>query len=66
MSKQIEKKTQTGTLDARNALNDLTGREWVYFLNSIELIEGEPQPPHRCGTQRLVGRTVGSAPKSAH
>ncbi|MDE0300119.1 MAG: DNA methyltransferase [Candidatus Poribacteria bacterium] len=42
MSKQIEKKTQTGTLDARNTLNDLTGREWVYFLNSIELIEGEP------------------------
>ena len=42
MSKQIEKKTQTGTLDARNALNDLTGSEWVYFLNSIELIEGEP------------------------
>ena len=42
MSKRIEKKTQTGTLDARNTLNDLTGREWVYFLNSIELIEGEP------------------------
>ena len=42
MSKQIEKKTQTGTMDARNTLNDLTGREWVYFLNSIELIEGGP------------------------
>ena len=42
MSKPTEKKTQTGTLDARNTLNDLTGREWVYFLNSIELIEGEP------------------------
>lgn len=43
MSEQIEKKTQTGTLDARNTLNDLTGREWVYFLSSIELIEGEPR-----------------------
>ena len=42
MSKPREKEAQTGTLDARNTLNDLTGREWVYFLNSIELIEGEP------------------------
>ena len=42
MSRQIEKTTRTGTLDARNTLNDLTGSEWVYFLNSIELIEGEP------------------------
>ena len=29
-------------MDPRNTLNDLTGREWVYSLNSIELIEGEP------------------------
>ena len=42
MSKQSEKKTQKGKRDARNALNDFTGREWVYFLSSIELIEGEP------------------------
>ena len=42
MSKQSEKKTETGKRDVRNTLNDFTGREWVYFLNSIELIEGEP------------------------
>lgn len=42
MSKQSEDKTQNGKYDARNKLNDFTGREWVYFLNSIELIEGEP------------------------
>ncbi|MCH8294395.1 DNA adenine methylase [Candidatus Poribacteria bacterium] len=27
--------------DPRNKLNDLTGSEWVYFLNSVELEEGE-------------------------
>ena len=42
MSKQREQETQTGKRDARNTLNDFTGREWVYFLNSIELIEGDP------------------------
>ena len=42
MSKQREQETQTGKRDARNTLNDFTGREWVHFLNSIELIEGEP------------------------
>ena len=43
MSKQIEKKPKTGTLDERNTLNDLTGREWIYFLNSIELIEDDSE-----------------------
>lgn len=42
MSKQSKKKTETGKRDPRNTLNDFTGREWVYFLNSIELIEGDP------------------------
>lgn len=41
MSKQSEEKIQDGKYDARNKLNDLTGSEWVYFLNSVELIEGE-------------------------
>ena len=43
MSKQSEKPTQKGKRDARNTLNELTGSEWVYFLNSIELIAGEPE-----------------------
>ena len=42
MSKQSENRTQSGKYDSRNKLNDFTGREWVYFLNSIELIDGEP------------------------
>ena len=42
MSKQNERKAQTGRLSERNTLNDLTGREWVYALNSVELTEGEP------------------------
>ncbi len=42
MCKQSEKETPKGVQDSRNRLNDLTGREWVYFLNSIELNEGEP------------------------
>ena len=42
MSKQSEKTPHRAKVDSRNTLNDLTGREWVYFLNSIELIEGEP------------------------
>src|SRR5438477_1003297 len=29
-------KIQNGTRDPRNRLNDLTGREWVYFLSSVE------------------------------
>ena len=45
MSKQREKTSHTGEVNSRNMLNDLTGREWVYFLNSIELIEDEPNLP---------------------
>ena len=41
MSKQNEEKKQKGKHDPRNTLNDFTGAEWIYFLNSIELIEGE-------------------------
>lgn len=29
--------TQQGNIDKRNKLNDLTGREWLYFLNSVEV-----------------------------
>lgn len=42
MCKQSEEKICEGKYDERNNLNDFTGSEWVYFLNSIELIEGEP------------------------
>ena len=42
MSKQSEDKSQDGKYDKRNKLNDFTGSEWVYFLNSIDLIKGEP------------------------
>lgn len=41
MSKQNKKSLHGAKVDPRNTLNDLTGREWVYSLNSIELIEGE-------------------------
>lgn len=43
MSKTSEKNTEKGTRDPRNTLNDFTGSEWIYFLNSIEFIEGEPE-----------------------
>lgn len=43
MSKPNKKNTEKGTRDPRNTLNDFTGSEWIYFLNSIELIEGEPE-----------------------
>ena len=43
MSKPKKKNTKEGKLDPRNRLNDFTGAEWVYFLNSIELIEEEPE-----------------------
>ena len=42
MSKRNSKESQKGKLDPRNKLNDLTGREWIYFLNSVELT-GEEQ-----------------------
>jgi DNA modification methylase len=37
-----------GTYDTRNPLNELTGREWVYFLNSI-LIKAYPPVADQCG-----------------
>ena len=43
MSKLSDKNTKKGTRDPRNTLNDFTGAQWLYFLNSIELIEGEPE-----------------------
>lgn len=43
MSKQNEKLRHGAKVDSRNMLNDLTGREWVYSLNSIELMEGDPR-----------------------
>ena len=53
MSKQNERKAQTARLSERNTLNDLTGREWVYALNSVELTDGD----HNLlvGDQVLVG-----------
>ncbi len=32
-----------GIYDLRNELNDLTGREWVYRTNSVEVIEQDPE-----------------------
>ncbi|MCZ6677128.1 MAG: DNA methyltransferase [Candidatus Poribacteria bacterium] len=43
MSKSTETKTENGKRDPRNKLNDLTGKEWIFFLNSIELAEGNPE-----------------------
>jgi DNA modification methylase len=37
-----------GTYDTRNPLNEMTGREWVYFLNSI-LIKAYPPVADQCG-----------------
>jgi len=34
---------QRGIYDLRNDLNDLTGREWVYRTNSIEIIDQDPE-----------------------
>lgn len=43
MSKANKTKKEKGKRDPRNTLNDFTGAEWIYFLNSIELIDGEPE-----------------------
>ncbi len=43
MSKPSKKDSPKGKHDPRNQVNDLTGREWVYFLNSMELEGGEPR-----------------------
>jgi DNA modification methylase len=37
-----------GTYDTRNALNEMTGKEWVFFLNSI-LIKAYPPVADQCG-----------------
>jgi DNA modification methylase len=39
---------ERGVYDKRNALNDMTGREWVFFLNSI-LIKAYPPVADQCG-----------------
>jgi DNA modification methylase len=39
---------ERGVYDRRNALNDLTGREWVFFLNSV-LIKAYPPIADQCG-----------------
>jgi len=36
-AKRTTKKAKAGKIDSRNKLNNLTGAEWVYFLNSIEI-----------------------------
>jgi DNA modification methylase len=33
---ELRPRNGNGRLDARNPLNDLTGAEWVFFLNSVE------------------------------
>ena len=42
MSERDSAGKQEGKRDPRNKLNDLTGKEWVYFLNSVELTGGTP------------------------
>src|SRR5260370_4883170 len=37
-----------GVYDTRNALNELTGKEWTFFLNSI-WIKAYPPVADRCG-----------------
>ena len=39
---------ERGIYDIRNPLNELTGREWIYFLNSV-LIKAYPPIADRCG-----------------
>jgi hypothetical protein len=39
---------ERGVYDTRNPLNELTGKEWVYFLNSI-WIKAYPPVADRCG-----------------
>lgn len=43
MSKQNKELPHRERVDSRNTLNDLTGKEWVYALNSIELTEGDSE-----------------------
>ncbi len=38
-----------GRLDPRNQLNDLTGREWLYFLQSVEATTYPSRGPQACG-----------------
>ena len=33
---QLDSKKELGAFDVRNKLNDLCGKEWLYFLNSVE------------------------------
>ena len=37
-----------GTYDIRNPLNEMTGKEWVYFLNSV-WITAYPPVADKCG-----------------
>jgi DNA modification methylase len=39
---------ERGTYDTRNSLNELTGKEWTYFLNSV-WIKAYPPVADRCG-----------------
>lgn len=34
---------ERGTLDKRNQLNDLTGKEWIYRTNSVEIVESSEE-----------------------
>src|SRR3972149_3775215 len=39
---------ERGIYDARNSLNELTGKEWTFFLNSV-WIKAYPPVADRCG-----------------
>src|SRR3990172_3250636 len=39
---------ERGTYDTRNLLNELSGKEWVFFLNSI-LVKAYPPVADQCG-----------------
>lgn len=40
---------ERGTYDKRNKLNDLTGKEWVYFTNSVWITGYSPTARENVG-----------------
>lgn len=68
MSKKDEKKLgpnsvdmgERGTYDKRNKLNDLTGKEWVYFTNSVWITGYSPTAKENVG---IKTRKIHPSPK---
>lgn len=51
---------ERGTYDKRNKLNDLTGKEWVYFTNSVWITGYSPTARENVG---LKTRKIHPSPK---